>query len=189
MKDRDKREIVVLRLSHRKNRDKRVTTHVALVARAFSAKKCIYTGDKDEELEKRIEKIVEKWGGSFKIEYSNDWKILIKDFKSQGYFIVHLTMYGTPIQDLIEKIKNKEKIVVIVGSEKVPRKIYDLADCNLAITNQPHSEIAALALFLDRIFNGEELYNEFNNGKIRIIPSEHGKRVIKNEDIRKDEKY
>ncbi|MEM7816935.1 MAG: tRNA (cytidine(56)-2'-O)-methyltransferase, partial [Candidatus Aenigmatarchaeota archaeon] len=158
MEDKEKNEILVLRLSHRKNRDKRVTTHVALVARAFSAKKCFYAGDKDDELEKRIRKVVEKWGGIFQIEYSKNWKSLLKELKNEDYFIVHLTMYGIPIQNLIEKIKNKEKIVVIVGSEKVPREVYDLADCNIAITNQPHSEIAALAIFLDRIFDSAELY-------------------------------
>ncbi|MEM5835232.1 MAG: hypothetical protein QXM11_01530, partial [Candidatus Aenigmatarchaeota archaeon] len=65
MNDKGKKDVIVLRLSHRKNRDRRVTTHVILVARAFSAKKCFYTGDKDEELEKRIKKVVEKWGGDF----------------------------------------------------------------------------------------------------------------------------
>lgn len=183
MINKEKMDVAVLRLSHRKIRDKRVTTHVVLVARALSATKCFYSGDRDFELEERIRKITEKWGGNFQIEYCKNWKNLIKNLKSQNYFVVHLTMYGIPIQNLIDKLKEKEKILIIVGSEKVPKEVYELADLNVAITNQPHSEIAALAIFLDKIFDGAELYKEFENAKIRIIPSERGKKVIKNENL------
>ncbi|MEM5825957.1 MAG: tRNA (cytidine(56)-2'-O)-methyltransferase [Candidatus Aenigmatarchaeota archaeon] len=183
MNDKGKKDVIVLRLSHRKNRDRRVTTHVILVARAFSAKKCFYTGDKDEELEKRIKKVVEKWGGDFQIEYSENWKTLLKELKRKEYSVVHLTMYGIPIQNLIDEIKDKKNIVVIVGSEKVPREVYELANYNIAITNQPHSEIAALTIFLDRIFDGTELYREFENARIRVIPSERGKKVIKDDNL------
>jgi tRNA (cytidine56-2'-O)-methyltransferase len=48
---------------------------------------------------------------------------------------------------------------------------------NIAVGNQPHSEIAALAIFLDRYFQGKELVNTFENAKMRIIPSSRGKRV------------
>lgn len=188
MKNRAKKEIVVLRLSHRKERDKRITTHAILVARAFFATKCLYTGDRDIDLENRIRKIVEKWGGNFEIEYLKDWRTFLKDIRKENkYSIVHLTMYGIPIQNLIDKLKEKEKILVIIGSEKVPREIYSLSDYNVAITNQPHSEIAALAIFLDKILEGEELFNEFNNAKIRIVPSECAKKVIRN-DIKEDKK-
>ena len=42
--------IVVLRLGHRRARDKRISTHVGLVARAFGAQKIIYSGEKDQKL-------------------------------------------------------------------------------------------------------------------------------------------
>ena len=44
-------EIYILRLGHRPERDKRITTHVALTARAFGAKG-IFVSTKDEVLEK-----------------------------------------------------------------------------------------------------------------------------------------
>jgi tRNA (cytidine56-2'-O)-methyltransferase len=48
---------------------------------------------------------------------------------------------------------------------------------NIAVGNQPHSEIAALAIFLDRFFQGKELIATFQNAKMSIIPTSHGKRV------------
>ena len=89
-------------------------------------------------------------------------------------------MYGIPLIEKLEELKKKEKILVIVGSEKVPREVYEIADYNISITNQPHSEIAALAIFLDKIFDGKEFFKEFENAKLKIIPCERGKKVIKN---------
>ena len=70
-----------------------------------------------------------------------------------------------------------EDVLVIIGAEKVPREAYDLADCNIAVGSQPHSEIAALAILLDRLFGGRQLRKEFSGGKLRIVPTEKGKRV------------
>ena len=63
--------------------------------------------------------------------------------------------------------------------EKVPGDVYDLADYNMAVGNQPHSGVAALALFLDRLQEGLTLKQEFKGGELKIIPSEHGKNVQK----------
>ncbi|MEM0480918.1 MAG: tRNA (cytidine(56)-2'-O)-methyltransferase [Candidatus Aenigmatarchaeota archaeon] len=167
-------EVYILRLSHRRERDKRVTTHCALVARAFLAKKMFYSGQKDEELEKTIRKVNENFGSSFEIEYVKDWKSFLKSFNATK---VHLTMYGIPLIQKLEELKNKEKILVIIGSEKVPREVYEIADYNISITNQPHSEVAALAIFLDKIFDSKEFFVEFENAKLKIIPSEKGKVV------------
>ena len=171
-------EIYVLRLSHRIKRDKRITTHCALVSRAFLAKKMYYSGDKDEKLEEKIKKVNEFFGGSFEIEYVKNWRELIKNFDGTK---VHLTMYGIPLLEKIDEIRKSKKILVIVGSEKVPREVYDLADYNISITNQPHSEIAALAIFLDKFFGSKEFYHKFENAKIEIVPQERGKKVIKHE--------
>ncbi|MEM1833024.1 MAG: tRNA (cytidine(56)-2'-O)-methyltransferase, partial [Desulfurococcaceae archaeon] len=92
----------------------------------------------------------------------------------------HLTMYGINIDEVIDEISSLGKdILVIVGAEKVPGYIYRLADYNVAIGNQPHSEVAALAVFLDRFYGGKELYLNFQNAKVRIIPSTRGKRVVR----------
>ena len=55
--------------------------------------------------------------------------------------------------------------------------MYDLADWNVAVGNQPHSEVAALAVFLDRLFMGRELHEAFEGG-LKIVPSPHGKQVL-----------
>lgn len=166
--------IAVLRIGHRIARDKRITTHVFLAARALGADKGILSGEKDESIINSVEKISSKWGGEFKIEYIRDWKKIIEKFKSEGFKVVHLTMYGMRIQDKISKIKS-DKILIVVGGEKVPPEVYELADFNIAVSNQPHSEVAALAVFLDKHFKGNELEKQFD-GDIKIIPCEKGKR-------------
>jgi len=166
-------EIVVLRYGHRKKRDDRASMHVALVARALGAQRIIYCGQKDSELEERVKKVTNEWGGNFTIEYFEDWTGFVKSF--DGSF-VHLTMYGNPVQNKLEEIKTQKKIIVLVGSQKVPGEAYELADYNISVTNQPHSEIAALAVFLDRLQDSKELELNFG-GKKTIIPSSMGKKV------------
>lgn len=169
-------EVYVLRLFHRRERDKRISTHCALVARAFLTKKMFYCGDKDEKLEEKIKDVNKKFGGNFEIEYIREWKKLLREFSGAK---IHLTMYGIPLIDKLSEIKSMKKILIIIGSEKVPKEVYEIADYNISITNQPHSEIAALAIFLDKIFDSKEFYSEFENAKIKIIPAEKGKKIKK----------
>ncbi|MCD6312660.1 MAG: tRNA (cytidine(56)-2'-O)-methyltransferase [Thaumarchaeota archaeon] len=175
--------IVVLRLGHRVERDKRVTTHIALVARAYGADEIIITGDRDESLIERVKKVVESWGGSFSARFEGSWKKVIKDFRSRGGVVIHLTMYGINLPRIIDEIreiwKQGRSLLVIVGGEKVPGEVYGLADYNIAVTNQPHSEIAALATFLDWLQEGRELEREFPNARLKIIPSPRGKKVLR----------
>jgi tRNA (cytidine56-2'-O)-methyltransferase len=169
--------IFVLRFGHRRIRDQRITSHCALVARAFGANGITYSGNMDENLEKSIRKVVENWGGPFEINYEKNWKKVIKNWKGE---IVHLTMYGSPIQDVMKKIKeNKKDLLVIIGSQHVPGEVYHLVNWNVAVTNQPHSEVAALAVFLDKFFEGKEFKKDFKNKKIKINPQDHGKKVLK----------
>ena len=164
--------IVVLRLGHRPERDKRITTHVALVARAFGASGIILAS-RDERIKEKIEDVVNRWGGDFFIDFT-DWKEYIRKWKG---IKVHLTMYGLPIDEVMPEIKKHKDILIIVGAEKVPGEIFKLADYNVAIGNQPHSEVAALAVFLDRYYEGKELKKDFK-GKLRIIPSKNSKIVV-----------
>ena len=107
---------------------------------------------------------------------------LVEDWKKEGGIVVHLTMYGIPIDKVSNKITQiNSKILVIVGSEKVEGWFYHNSDYNIAIGNQPHSEVAALAIFLDRIYKGGELNIQFSDAKLSIIPQDRGKRVRKNE--------
>ena len=168
--------IIVLRLGHRLKRDGRLSTHVGLVARAMGADKIIYAGDKDDKLLGSINDVSERFGGSFKAIYESRWKKIMNDYKKKKYCIVHLTMYGMPLKNKISKIKKSKKVLVIVGSEKVPSEVYHLADYNISVTNQPHSEVAALAIFLKEISGKKE--KKFSKAKLRIIPQERGKKVI-----------
>ncbi|NPA96749.1 MAG: tRNA (cytidine(56)-2'-O)-methyltransferase [Crenarchaeota archaeon] len=172
-------DVYVLRLGHRPERDKRITTHVALVARAFGAKG-IYVADVvDEHVARSITKVVETWGGSyFKIEMGVNPRKLVKKWKMEGGAVVHLTMYGLPVDDVVSKVRSYEKVLVVVGAEKVPRWVYDEATLNVAIGNQPHSEVSALAIFLDRLWGGRELNLCFPDAKMYIVPSERGKKVV-----------
>ena len=86
-------------------------------------------------------------------------------------------MYGMMLDEAIKKIKTEEDVLVVVGAEKVPGFVYELADFNVSIGNQPHSEVAALAIFLDR-YNGGRWQEKRFNGKMKIIPCNNGKKVI-----------
>ena len=172
-------EIEVLRIGQRIVRDDRVTTHVALVARSFGAKR-IYMNNINPEINSTVSKINKTWGGNFAIENITEWKKIIKEKKDASVKIVHLTMYGQNINDVENKIQNENKILIVVGAEKVPRDIYDIADYNVAIGNQPHSEVSALGVLLDRIQCGKQLKYKFENSERVIIPHERGKNVSMN---------
>ena len=165
--------VVVLRLGHRFERDKRISTHLALVSRALGAEKIVFDA-KDLRIKKSVDAISDSWGGKFKIKFTDSWRNYIRDFKGVK---VHLTMYGININDIdLAKLKARENIMVIVGGKKVPSDVYELADYNIAVGSQPHSEVAALSVFLDRLFEGSELNKNFE-GSRRIVPQEKGKKV------------
>lgn len=164
--------ITVLRLGHRPARDKRVTTHVALAARAFGANR-ILVSTKDPALERTVNDVVRRFGGPFEIETGVAWRRILKEWRGTK---VHLTMYGLPVDEVLPKIP-KDDVLVIVGAEKVPADVYRLADFNVAVGNQPHSEVAALAVFLDRLLGGRGIRREFQ-GRLRIRPSARGKDVV-----------
>jgi len=172
-------EIEVLRIGQRVVRDDRVTTHVALVARSFGTQK-IYMNEVNPEIKHTISSINKTWGGNFKIEIILEWKKIIKEKKNAGVKIVHLTMYGQNINSVETEIRNEDKILIVVGAEKVPREIYELADYNVAVGNQPHSEISALGILLDRIHEGKQFELKFENPERVIIPQEQGKDVKMN---------
>jgi len=87
-------------------------------------------------------------------------------------------MYGENINKLTTSLQKEENILIVVGAEKVPREVYDFADYNVAIGNQPHSEISALAVLLDRIQKGNQFLTKLENPAREIIPTKRGKNVI-----------
>lgn len=167
--------ITVFRIGHRIGRDTRISTHCGLVARAFGADNIVYSGDEDKSILSSVENVTLNWGGTFRADYEKSWRKIINDWKGD---IVHLTMYGMPLQDKIGEIRKSEKdLLVIVGGEKVPGEVYQKATWNIGVTGQPHSEIAALSVFLHDYFEGKELGKIFPGGK-KIVPMERGKKVI-----------
>ena len=182
-KETNMQEIVVLRWGHRPQRDARLTTHVALTARALGASGFLLSDTVDGKIKETLEKVTRNWGGKFFFEMGTAWKSAVRDWKAKGGIVVHLTAYGENIQtsDVVDRIKSFRKdVLVIVGSQKVPKEFFstDVSDFNVSVGNQPHSECAALAVFLDRFFEGKELARGFKKAKIRIIPQERGKKTV-----------
>jgi len=127
-----------------------------------------------------------RFGPGCRLEHIRDWAGFIRRWEGPS---VHLTMYGKTLDETIESLhrstdidfgecKCEPDILVVIGSEKVQRKVYELADHNTSIGNQPHSEIAALSVFLDRLFKGKQFNREYE-GEWKILPDLRGKTVVK----------
>jgi tRNA (cytidine56-2'-O)-methyltransferase len=170
--------VYVLRLGHRLGRDKRVTTHVGLVARAFGANGFILEGC-DESVLGSLRKVLSVWGGDMVVECCSSGVEVVRSWRDAGGEVIHLTMYGLPLDDVIDTIRASPKPkLVIVGARRVEWFYYENSDYNVAVGNQPHSEVSALALFLDRLFRGRWAYIRFGGAKLRVIPSSRGKVVV-----------
>ncbi|WEL19405.1 SpoU rRNA Methylase family enzyme [Candidatus Nanohalococcus occultus] len=144
---------------------------MALTARQWGAEEIVYSGEKDSKMMESVRDIADRWGGEFKVSYRKDFGNVIKEFDGLK---VHLTMYGEPIEEKIDDIDAEfdEDILVVVGAEKVPRKVYTNVDYNVGIGHQPHSEIAALAVFMDRF---TDIKHDFEDADIEVVPSEDRK--------------
>ncbi len=160
-------------------RDDRTLTHLCLVSRALGAES-IFLEDAEKDVVATLEGVNRTWGGDFEALLGASWRKVIQDAKKEGRSVVHLTMYGMPIQDVVKDLRKLKKILLVVGGPKVPGKVYHEADYNVAVTSQPHSEVAALASALHEIQGGEELKRAFPKSRLRILPTAHGKRVAEN---------
>lgn len=172
--------LAVLRLGHRPGRDKRITTHVCLTARALGAD-AVYLHEPDERIVDTVQGVVRRFGGPFEVHAVTSWKGVLKDWKARGALIVHLTMYGRPIHEVVPRIPLDRDVLVVLGAEKVPFEVYEAADHNVAVGAQPHSEVAALAVLLDRLFGGRWEQKPFE-GEVQVVPSERGKLAISTKD-------
>jgi len=173
-------KITVLRLGHRFKRDARVTSHLALAARALGADEIVIADVIDEKLKRTVDEISTNWGGRFEVKMGIHWREFMKDWQTKGGEVIHLTMYGQPLSKAIDKVRRstKDKLIV-VGATKVPGEVYRMADYNLAVSSQPHSECSALAIFLHELLQGRELEREFSGAKIKVVPREKGKQIIR----------
>lgn len=176
-------EVVVCRLGHRPGRDDRMTTHVGLTARALGADRIIFPENATDAAETARD-ITDRFGGPFTVERTHAPKAVVRDWSGT---VVHLTMYGEQVQNVEADIRStlredREPLLIVLGAEKVPFEVYEAADWNVGVTNQPHSEVAGLAVFLDRLFEGEELDRPWEDASRRVIPQATGKRVESDED-------
>jgi tRNA (cytidine56-2'-O)-methyltransferase len=178
--------VVVLRLGHRPGRDNRMTTHVGLTARALGADRFVVAGGAADSRE-TVREVTERFGGPFEVEATDSHRQLLEEWSG---VVVHPAMKGLPTQEVGGEIREapaERPVLVVVGAEKVSFDVYEAADYNVGVTNQPHSEVAGLAVFLDRLFGGEELDREWRDASRRVVPKETGKTVESLEDDHREE--
>jgi tRNA (cytidine56-2'-O)-methyltransferase len=175
---KDDPEVAVLRLGHRPGRDERMTTHVGLTARALGADRVILKSNASSTRD-TVEDITDRFGGPFEVEVTDSPSRVLRDWPG---LVAHLTMYGEPVQAVLPEIRSDRAssgspLLLVVGAEKVSFDVYERADWNVAVTNQPHSEVASLAVTLDRLFEGDELQREWQDARQQVVPKETGKLV------------
>ena len=166
----------VLRLGHRRERDKRITSHLGLTARAFGADEVILAGEEDPSALETWNSVTERFGGDFECRYEAKPMGWLRRFSKSGT-VIHLTMYGEPWREAVGNIPRDAPAVVVVGGTKVPGELFRIADHNVSIGNQPHSEVAALAVFLESWMGSIDESIRFAGGEIEVVPSERAKRV------------
>ena len=164
--------IEVLRIGHRPGRDPRLTTHLALTARALGAER-LWLHPPDPSIAERIAGVNRRFGGRFTVEGTLDWKRTIREFDGT---VVHLTMYGQPVGLQAPRLRRVRRLLIVVGGAKVPPALYELADRNVAVANQPHSEVAALAISL-ALLKGPDGPRSWPEAQSVIVPTARGKRV------------
>ncbi|MFC7068932.1 tRNA (cytidine(56)-2'-O)-methyltransferase [Halobaculum lipolyticum] len=181
-------DVVVLRYGHRPGRDDRMTTHVGLTARALGADRVVLPDNAGQSAE-TIRDITDRFGGPFAVELRDDQRAYTRNWDGT---VAHLTMYGERVQDVeadlrADSVASDTPLLVVVGGEKVPFDFYEAADYNVGVTNQPHSEVAGLAVFLDRLFEGEELEREWEGADRVVLPQETGKKVVDPGDLERED--
>jgi tRNA (cytidine56-2'-O)-methyltransferase len=133
----------------------------------------VVVAERDNRVVEGVRDVTRRFGGPFEVESGVAWRPLLKD---AGATKVHLTMYGEPFQDVLPRIDPARPLLVVVGAEKVPREVYELADHNASVGSQPHSEVAALAIFLFAL-QGRNAFAKRFEGEIEVEPSARGKIV------------
>ena len=179
--ERPEPRLSVLRLGHRVDRDKSITSHLGLTARAFGADEIILSGEEDDTPLETWKEVSGRFGGTLECRYEPKPMGWLRSFSRGGGPIVHLTMYGEPWRDVSGSIEFVGPVAVVVGGTKVPGELFGIADYNIAVGNQPHSEVAALAVFLNT-WLGDVGPERFSDGSVEVIPSESGKKIITRED-------
>ncbi|MBT3970843.1 MAG: tRNA (cytidine(56)-2'-O)-methyltransferase [Euryarchaeota archaeon] len=177
-------QIAVLRLGHRLGRDPRITTHLGLVARTFGADKFFLAGDEDQKMFDGLTQVDERFGKVLDLEYVKSPMRLLRRWVEEDAgdgrpgVAAHLTMYGEEFRKAIPKMRRDRPLLIVVGGAKVPGDVYKLCQYNVSVGSQPHSEVAALALFLDSWGGSIAESEHFKGAQLEVIPNSDGKTVI-----------
>jgi tRNA (cytidine56-2'-O)-methyltransferase len=134
----------------------------------------MYLHPPDPGLAQRVEAVRRPWGGGFEVLPAMEWKKVVRSFPGS---VVHLTMYGEPIDRALPRLRRTKEVLLVVGGAKVPSELYQLSHLNVAVGHQPHSEVAALAVALERLL-GVPGPGAWPGAKKEIIPMRRGKKVI-----------
>ena len=178
----------VLRLGHRRERDKRITSHLGLTARAFGADNFVLSGEEDPNVLETLESVSERFGGNFNAQYEKRPMGWLRNFVQNDAgdgspgIAIHLTMYGLPWNETVPEIPTDRPIAIVVGGAKVPGEVFGVCQYNISIGNQPHSEVAALAVFLQTWKPNGTNASNFNGG-LTVVPMESGKQILSSEEI------
>jgi len=166
-------KIDVLRLGHRIERDKRLSTHVGLSSALFNVENWYYSGEHDEHLEESISSVAKRWGAPTKVVFLESPYKFIRHYSGTT---VHLTMYGAPHKEVITELReeNLNRVLIIVGGPKVPGHVYGDVDYNCAVGYFPHSEVSALAIFLYELLGDEIIYAKDPNAEMKLQGGEKG---------------
>ncbi len=176
--------VTILRLAHRRDRDKRITSHLGLTARAFGADRFLLAGDEDPAVLSTMRSVATRFGGDFEARHESSPIGWLKRFAQRDGLdgsagvAIHLTMYGEPFRAVIPTIRRDRPVVIVVGGAKVPGQVYGICQYNIAVGHQPHSEVAALALFLDAWYASVATPLRFSYGELRVVGSRSGKTVL-----------
>jgi tRNA (cytidine56-2'-O)-methyltransferase len=165
--------VELLRVGHRPGRDPRLSTHLALVARAFGAQR-MYLHPPDPRVEASAAGVRERWGGEFEVVPAPSWGAVVRDARGP---VVHLTMYGVPLGSVLPRLRRERDLLLVVGGAKVPPRLYGDATFNVSVGSQPHSEVAAVAVVLRELL-GLPGRRAFPGARQRIVPSARGKSVV-----------
>jgi tRNA (cytidine56-2'-O)-methyltransferase len=134
----------------------------------------MYLHPRDDGLAERIAAVSHRWGGEFAVVPVDDWKSLVRSFPGA---VVHLTMYGLPLEKNLTRLSRFRQVLLVVGGAKVPPELYRKATLNLAVGHQPHSEVAAVAVTLERLL-GLPGPVRAGGAPQRIVPTARGKRLV-----------
>ena len=133
----------------------------------------MYLHPPDAAIAERIAQVDASWGGHFEVIGVDQWKPLVRAWPGA---VVHLTMYGLPLDRVEPRLRALDELLVVVGGAKVPSELYAWARFNVAVGHEPHSEVAALAVTLERLL-GLPKPGPRAGAQRWVRPRAHGKAV------------